>query len=355
MATPFASSVRYLAALLLVCGLLACGEGASDAPVTQAPPDRAQTPPTPPAPAPEPAEQETAPDPASETDPATEPGLAPALSPALYPDPSAVQPTARLSDTPGAPRNLESEEQFEHSAPTAPTNLTPDPSLEPQPVEADTLDASRLVGITPPAGGPISFENGESPVPAPRIAFVIDASGPMQELLPKVWAELLDQIDRMNEHNHFTIITFSGEGIYELPGTARRVGLRSADDDFKQAAKQWLDPERDAFPTGGNASVHAGEAIEHALKYEPQLVYLVSITLGDADQDPTAYEAYREQLLTDIAQANAKLERPAKFYTVQLVDIDPAQRGGLTGTMRLIAEQSNGSYRFIDQRRLDRR
>ena len=371
MPLPVAPSVRCLSVVMLVCGLLACGEGGPEAPVAQHEPEREQRPAPPPAaaedssPATEPgpiAEPETASVPIDEATPEAESAAAPEAAPVRSPDPLAVQPTARLSDTPGGPPAAVNEEQTEE---TAPTNLTPDPSLDPQPVPSTTLDTSRLIGVGGgAAGGPLGNPPGESPMPlqvfrlnlrAQRVAFVVDASGPMQELLPRVRAELAREIERMNGHNQFTLIVFSGEGVYEVPGGGKRSGLRAATADFKQAATQWLDAEQASFPVGGNASAHALAAIQHALKHEPEVVYVISATLGDADQNATAYEAYREALVQAIARDNARLGTPAKIYTAQLVQRDPAELAGLAGTLRQIAEQSGGSHRFLDQRLLERR
>jgi len=275
-----------------------------------------------------------------------------------------IIPVAKLSDTPAPPQTMNpSEEQTDE---TAPTNLNPDPQLEPQPVEAQTMDVSQLLGAGVPsggpAGGPISFNDGDglntnmfgsdSGGNVNRIAFVIDASGSMVDVLPFVINELKRVVNDLKQAQSFTIIFFSGEGVFEVPGGGKKAGLRPATPEFKQACRDWVTLDNHKFVTGGRGSAHALEAIETALRHEPQLVYLLSDNLTGGGQGATQYEIFQDELMNRLTDANGKMRRPAKFNTLQFLYEDPLVRAGREGTMKLIANRTEGIYTFIDERRL---
>ncbi|MEM1354103.1 MAG: hypothetical protein AAGC44_04275 [Planctomycetota bacterium] len=276
-------------------------------------------------------------------------------------------PTAKLSDTIAPPATLTPD--VEKTDDTAPTNLTPDPQLEPQPVEAETLDTSSLVGAGAisggPAGGPLSFDNGDglstnmfgSPGGSnvTRIAFVIDASGSMVDILPFVINELKRVVNDLKSVQNFTVIFFSGEGVFEVPGGGKSRGLRSATPAFKQATREWVTLDNHEFPTGGRGSAHAIEAIEQALRSTiggngPQLIYLLSDNLTGGGQGATQYEIFQDELMARLEAANKDVG--AKFNTLQFLYEDPLVRAGKVGTMKLIAESTGGDPTFIDERRL---
>lgn len=211
-------------------------------------------------------------------------------------------------------------------------------------------------------GGPISFDNGAGPgievfgnsqhANVKRIAFVVDASGSMVEVLPFVVREVRRVIRELSTVHHVTIICYSGYGIFEVTGEAGQQGLRPATPQFKQELDGWITLPNHRFPTGGRGAAHALDAIDLALSYQPQVVYLLSDNFTGGGQGASRFELDQQEVLDRIQQANARLDQRAKINTLQFLYQDPLVRAGLQPTLQRIAEQTHGNYIFVDKRRL---
>lgn len=272
-----------------------------------------------------------------------------------------VVPTTKLSDSPGAPMVIE--EIQERSADTPLTVPVVDPTVtNPTPTVTGTPIPTTLVGLTYTGGqngGPLGNANGNSDVNngkggtvvfgaggnARKIAFIVDVSGSMVDVQPFVNNELKRVIGKLQPGQDVTVIVFSGEGVYEVPGGKDKKGLRSATEEFKAGIDKWLAANNHNFKTGGRGDENAEVAILWALRYEPQLVFVLSDTLVNGS-DAASHERAQEKLIKSINKAN-DFERPAKFNTIHFLYEDPLDRAGKQGTLRRLADETGGRYRFV--------
>jgi hypothetical protein len=268
-----------------------------------------------------------------------------------------VVPSTKLSDTPGAPMTLE--EVQEQSVDTPMRVPVVDPTVtNPKPTVTDTPIPTQLLGLKARRGQGIN-DKGEFVTEvfgnsgrARKIAYIVDASGSMADVLPFVERELRRVVNGLHEKQSFTIIVFSGKGIYEVTGGGAKRGLRAATNQFEEDVRDWLGRDNAKYKTGGAAGKNAEEAILLALSYEPQLIYLMSDNLTGGGQGATQHEIMQDALLKSIRKAN-DIDPPAKFNTIQFLREDPLVRAGLKGTLQLIADDSGGSYRFVGKRDLN--
>lgn len=274
-----------------------------------------------------------------------------------------VIPNANLSDTPGAPMKMEEVE--EQSADTPMTVPVVDPTVtNPTPTVTNTPIPTKLVGLQfqgGQSGGPLGntqgtgdfgadvFGNGGN---ARDIAFIVDASGSMVDVLPFVINELKRAVNALKPAQNITIIFFSGEGVFEVPGGGGVKGLRACTPKFKEDIRGWISLENFQYETGGRGSQHVQEAILRGLSYKPQLVFLLSDNLTGGGQGATQHEIFQDTLMGAIQDAN-DFRPPAKFNTIQFLYEDPLVRAGRTGSLQLIAEDSGGVYKFIGARDLN--
>jgi hypothetical protein len=274
-----------------------------------------------------------------------------------------VIPNSKLSDSPGAPMVIE--EVQEQSADTPMTVPVVDPVVtDPTPTVTDTPIPTTLVGLTyagGQTGGPLGnttgngdfgadvFGNGGN---AKNIAFIVDASGSMVDVLPFVVNELKRVVNELKPAQNITIIMFSGEGIYEVRGGGGVKGLRACTPKFKEDIREWVSLENFQFETGGRGSQNVQAAIERALSYKPQLVFLLSDNLTGGGQGATQHEIFQEDLMNAITKANDH-KPPAKFNTIQFLYEDPLVNAGLAGTLDRIANETGGNYKFIGARDLN--
>lgn len=274
-----------------------------------------------------------------------------------------VIPNAKLSDSPGAPMVIE--EVQEQSADTPMTVPVVDPVVtNPTPTVTDTPIPTTLVGLTyagGQSGGPLGnttgagdfgadvFGNGGN---ARDIAFIVDASGSMVDVLPLVVNELKDVVNELESKQRITIIMFSGAGVYEVPGGGGVKGLRACTPRFKEHIREWVSLENFKFKTGGRGGQNVQAAIARGLSYRPQLVFLLSDNLTGGGQGATQHEIFQDDLMEAIRRANDH-NPPAKFNTIQFHYEDPLVRAGLKGTLQLIADETGGNYKFIGARDLN--
>jgi len=274
-----------------------------------------------------------------------------------------VIPNSKLSDSPGAPMVIE--EVQEQSADTPMTVPVVDPVVtNPTPTVTDTPIPTTLVGLTyqgGQSGGPLGnttgsgdfgadvFGNGGN---ARNIAFIVDASGSMVDVLPFVINELKRVVNELKPAQNITIIFFSGEGVFEVPGGGGVKGLRACTPKFKEDIRKWVTLENYKFDTGGRGSANVQTAILRGLTYKPQLVFLLSDNLTGGGQGATQHEIFQDDLMESIRKANDH-KPPAKFNTIQFLYEDPLVRAGLKGTLQLIADDTGGNYKFIGARDLN--
>ncbi len=179
---------------------------------------------------------------------------------------------------------------------------------------------------------------------ARRIVFIIDASGSLIDTFPIVILELKKSILKLSDEQMFTILFAvgtergSGEAV-EVPVPRR--GLKPATPAAKRQVIEWIDPDR-----GNIAPKLVGNpvpAIRAALKYKPDLIYLLSDDL--TNRGP--YELPQERILSEIRRANTA---QTKINTIQFLYPDPLESiPGRQGTLKLIAEQSGGLYKFVSK------
>jgi len=187
-----------------------------------------------------------------------------------------------------------------------------------------------------------------------RVVFVIDASGSMVDLLPFVIAELKQAIQKTHTGVRATIILFSGDGIFEVPGGGGVKGLRPLTPRFKQQINDWVTLANHRFDTGGRGAAYAAAALDRGLSYNPQAVYLLSDNLTGGGQGATRHEILQDDIMK-VVRSHSKAAPPARIHTIQFLYEDPLVRAGLTGTLRLIADETGGTYQFKSQRDLNLR
>jgi len=240
-----------------------------------------------------------------------------------------------------------------------------EPSAE---ISADVPDPDDTEENTPllakPAVQTYSGEphgTGVKPLPTPsvfgsggnarKIAFVIDASGSMVDVLPFIIKITDHVIKDLEPEQKITVIAFSGDGVFEVPGGTDGKGLRSTTDQFKTKVTEWLNMDNFQYSTGGSGGEHAQAAVLKALSYKPQLLYVMSVHLNDAGKNATQFETDQDKLIKAVAKAN-NTPKPAKINTVQFVGKDPLAKAGLKGTLQRLAEEHNGKYQFVSAKEL---
>lgn len=274
-----------------------------------------------------------------------------------------VIPDSKLSQAPTAPMVVDTVEDQSSEASAIvpavdPVVTDPTPVVAATPVPAVMVSQS-FSGGSP--GGPLGSGNGNGDFGtgvfgnggnAKNIAFIVDASGSMVDVLPLVVNELKRVVNELDPKQKITIIMFSGSGIYEVPGGGGVRGLRACTPKFKEDIRTWVSLENFKFETGGRGSIHVEEAISRGLAYRPQLVFLLSDNLTGGGQGATQHEIFQDDLMKALREAN-KHRPPAKFNTLQFIYEDPLIRAGLKGTLQLIAEETGGNYKFIGNRDLN--
>ena len=193
---------------------------------------------------------------------------------------------------------------------------------------------------------------------AKKVVFVIDASGSMVDVLPFVIDELKRTINKQNKDLQATILMFSGDGVFEVPGGGAVKGLRPLTPAFKQQITEWVTLKNHRFETGGPGSRHVLAAIDRALSYHPEAVFLLSDNLTGGGQGATTHELFQSEVMKVVrshSQTRQINTLPARINTIQFLYEDPLVRIGLPGTLQLIADETGGTFRFISQRDLNLR
>ncbi len=260
-----------------------------------------------------------------------------------------IIPIARLSATPGAPLTMKTTKKkiksrqrvMTKSVRETPTKLSSKVDAKIPLIGA----AGGSPGKASPFGTTIRTDSGAratmygSGGNAKRIAYIIDASGSLLDSMPFVINEIKQSVSKLSDEQAFTVIFFQGEEAIEIPPP----GLKKADSESKQMIMNWLDVDSgNVVPRGRSNPV---KAIKVALRYKPQLVFLLSDNITGQGQ----YEMDQKRLLAEIKKANTA---HTKINTIQFLYPDPLTRVGLKPTLELISDSTGGIYKFVDGREL---
>lgn len=261
-----------------------------------------------------------------------------------------IVPIARLSETPGAPLQQKTFEKVKTTSKSTRRTVTPTQSKSTLTSKINTQTA--LIGVAggaskaSPFGAQIAsgaqfdtkfFGSGGN---ARRLAFLVDASGSLIDTFPFVIQELKRTIQQLNEKQQFTVIFFQGDRVIEVPPA----GLKQATAENKQAVAEWIDPtDHNVTPFGKSNPV---PALQRALKYKPQLIYLLSDNITGAGK----FEIDQRRLIAEIEAANTSA---TKINTIQFLYPDPLSKLGLPGTLELVSKRTGGVYKFVDARELN--
>lgn len=260
-----------------------------------------------------------------------------------------IIPIARLSPTPGAPLTMKTTKKkikskqrvMTKSVRKMPTNLSNKVDAKIPLIGA----AGGAPGKASPFGTTVRTESGAratmygSGGNAKRIAYIIDASGSLLDSMPFVINEIKRSVSELSDKQSFTIIFFQGERAIEVPPN----GLKKATSDLKQRVIDWIDLDSgNVIPKGRSNPV---KAIQLALRYKPQLVFLLSDNITGHGK----YETNQDRLVKEIKKANSG---NTKINTIQFLYADPLSRVGLKPTLELISESTGGIYKFVDGREL---
>ena len=260
-----------------------------------------------------------------------------------------IIPIARLSPTPGAPLTMKVTKKVNVKRKTRRTitkNVIKPPTQFTSPVKTE-MALTGVAGGSPAKATPFDtavqggiratmYGTGGN---ARKLAYIIDASGSLIDTLPFVIEELKRSISALSEKQSFTVIFFQGESAIEVPP----VGLNPADAEHKQQVVRWVDMDSGhIIPAGQSNPV---EALRVALKYKPQLIFLLSDNITGQGQ----YELNQRRLLDEITKANSA---NTKINTIQFLYPDPLAKIGLKPTMQQISDSTGGIYKFIDGREL---
>ena len=260
-----------------------------------------------------------------------------------------IIPTARLSATPGAPLQMKQVPRLK-ADPVARRTVSPIRKQTPVQMLTEPQSDASLVGVMGSSGNANPFEatvsgGGElraqflgSGGNARRIAFVIDASGSLIDTFPFVITELKRSISQLSQRQHFTVIFFQGSDVIEIPPIG--IDQKRASTAIKQQTIDWLAKEN--YHVIPNGTTNPRLALRRAFEYRPELIFLLS----DAITGQGQYEMDQKQLLDEIQRINRS---GTKINTLQFIQQDKLEKAGLTGTMKLIAQQSGGVYKFISE------
>ena len=106
---------------------------------------------------------------------------------------------------------------------------------------------------------------------------------------------------------------------------------------------RWIDIDSgNIVPAGQSNPV---TALRLALKYKPQLIFLLSDNITGQGQ----YELNQRRLLEEIKKAN---QGNTKINTIQFLYPDHLAKIGFKPTMQQISDSTGGIYKFIDGREL---
>jgi hypothetical protein len=170
-----------------------------------------------------------------------------------------------------------------------------------------------------------------------RFVYVIDRSSSMManQAFKMAQSELIQSIERLSDRMEFLVVFYNTEpAIMKVRGTS----LAEVNDFNLRKAREMI------LGLEAQGGTDHEKALKLALAKRPDAIFFLS----DADDaDPAMVSR-----ITDLNRAKAKKEneRPASIHVVQFFhSIDPGNRSP-NQVIRQLAEQNNGTYRFIDTR-----
>ncbi len=174
---------------------------------------------------------------------------------------------------------------------------------------------------------------------ARKVVYLVDASGSLVDTLPFVIAELQRSIGSLVEQQQFAVLFFQGNRAIEVPPA----GLKSATAANKKAVCDWMDPQGGRITAQGLSSPLV--ALGVGLGYEPNLLFLLSDNITGRGR----YKVEQQKLLAQIRQAN---KAKTRINAIQFLYPDPQAVSGSKSTLQLIAQESQGTYKFLDGKEL---
>jgi len=172
-----------------------------------------------------------------------------------------------------------------------------------------------------------------------RVVYVIDASGSLIDTFPFVLRELKRSIAAMPSDHQYTVIFFQDGNVIE----PKPLGLKEASPYTRLAMMRWLDEVR---PGGRTSPV---PALERALSYRPDQVFLLSDNITGGGTGATQMELEQQRLVNVVKQTN----RDTRIHTIQYLYPDPLSRAqGMKGTLELISEMTGGDYRYVSEEQM---
>jgi len=206
-------------------------------------------------------------------------------------------------------------------------------------LNTETASDLALIGVTGSKALPAGSRIGKDPFGvgmygvggnARTIVYCVDASGSLVDTLPFVIDELKNSLRKLIPEQRFAVIFFqANEALYPFRG------LRPATPQNIRAASDVMCSDA-VVPHG---SSNPEQAITQALSYRPDLIYILSDNITGKGQ----YAIDREELLELISKTKqARGATNTRINTIQFLYPDPL------GTLKTVAEEHDGRYRFVD-------
>jgi hypothetical protein len=162
-----------------------------------------------------------------------------------------------------------------------------------------------------------------------KIVFLVDASGSMLTIFPRVKQELRIAVNHLDPSQAFNIILFHGD-VSDL-AVMSKAGPLLANADNETTAGKFIDDQR-SF--GGNDPV---PAIKLAFDQKSDLIYIMADELGNADALPSIIDLFRNLNPNKATKVNAIMlktsENTALEHALQAITDDAG------GTLKIIAEK----------------
>ena len=256
------------------------------------------------------------------------PFLPPATTPKPKPQPQvSVAPAAPVEAAPSEPAPVQTVAMRVEPAPEPVMPLPiPEPVAEPA---VEPAPPAPVVAAIQPAPMPEPIEVEATPQRPQNLVYLVDTSGSLLDSLPELIHWLGSSLDNLHGQQRFTVIFFRQGELLEVPP----VGLKPAEFRTKAEAWQWMQPAAGHVWPGGRSDVVA--AVEAALAYEPDAIYLLS-----DDRYLPGWSPDGQELLTRLDEVLSAHE-PVTLHTVQFFYRDEA------GALEAMADRFGGTYRFV--------
>jgi hypothetical protein len=218
-----------------------------------------------------------------------------------------------------APSNLKS--QGPEQIPNPSYQLTPSSDIRREPAELPTASEAETAEV----------EFFDSPARGRRICYVVDCSGSMQGLWPRVRGELIESIGRLQPDQYFCVIAF-GAGSVQESGGGRMVRAT------ERARKEAFDFIASVQPKG---ATNAAAAMERAIKIRdqsgvgPSLVYFLTDGFELSEQDNARFA---HEVMTMLRSFSPKTQ-------INTIGFWCSEQDGRM--LEAIARQSNGQFTFV--------